>query len=93
VRALGTGIASAINLLDVEAVVLGGGLGVRFGPTKLPDIEREMLRHLFVDERPPALHVAELGDLGGAIGAAITIETEGRSSARPSAPRPSAVAH
>jgi len=27
--------------------------------------------HLFVDERPPAVHVAALGDLGGAIGAAL----------------------
>ena len=31
VDALGVGIASAVNLLDVEAVVIGGGLGVRFG--------------------------------------------------------------
>src|SRR5436309_1342920 len=29
VNALGAGIASAVNLLDVEAVVIGGGLGVR----------------------------------------------------------------
>ena len=31
IEALGTGIASAVNLLDVEAVIIGGGLGVRFG--------------------------------------------------------------
>ncbi len=31
VRALGAGIASAVNLLDVEAVIIGGGLGVRLG--------------------------------------------------------------
>jgi glucokinase len=30
-----------------------------------------MLPHLFVDTQPPAMHVAELGDLGGAIGAAL----------------------
>ena len=30
-EALGTGIASALNLLDIEAVIIGGGLGVRFG--------------------------------------------------------------
>ena len=29
--ALGAGIASAVNLLDVEAVVIGGGLGTRLG--------------------------------------------------------------
>ena len=31
VAALGAGIASAVNLLDVEAVVIGGGLGTRLG--------------------------------------------------------------
>ena len=31
VQALGSGIASAVNLLDVQAVIIGGGLGVRFG--------------------------------------------------------------
>ncbi|HEX2266359.1 MAG TPA: ROK family protein, partial [Solirubrobacterales bacterium] len=31
VEALGTGVASAVNLLDPEAVILGGGLGIRFG--------------------------------------------------------------
>jgi glucokinase len=30
-----------------------------------------MLPHLFDDLHPPAIHVAELGDLGGAIGAAL----------------------
>ena len=32
VEALGVGIGSAVTLLDVEAVVLGGGLGERLGP-------------------------------------------------------------
>src|ERR1700722_3895243 len=31
VKALGAGVASAVNLLDVEAVIIGGGLGVRLG--------------------------------------------------------------
>jgi glucokinase len=31
VAALAAGIASAVNLLDIEAVIIGGGLGVRFG--------------------------------------------------------------
>jgi glucokinase len=30
-----------------------------------------MLPHVFNDERPPPLLVAELGDLGGAIGASL----------------------
>ena len=32
VQALGVGIGSAVSLLDVEAVVIGGGLGERLGP-------------------------------------------------------------
>ena len=31
VRALGAGVASVANVLDVEAIVIGGGLGVRLG--------------------------------------------------------------
>ena len=71
IRYLGTGIASAVNLLDIECVIIGGGLGVRFGERFSEQIEREMGKHLFLDERPPAVHVAELGDLGGAIGASL----------------------
>ena len=71
VAALGAGIASAVNLLDVEAVVLGGGLGVRFGQPMAERISSEMHPHLFNDARPPAVRVAGLGDAGGAIGAAL----------------------
>jgi glucokinase len=71
VEALGAGAASAINLLDVEAVVIGGGLGVRFGQPYADRIAAAMQPHLFNDARPPAVHVAALGDLGGALGAAL----------------------
>jgi glucokinase len=73
VGALGTGIASAVNLLDVEAVVIGGGLGVRFGQPMAERISTEMHPHLFNDSRPPAVRVAGLGDIGGAMGAALLI--------------------
>ncbi len=73
VRYLGTGIASAVNLLDVEAVVIGGGLGARFGDHFMDHLTKEMHKHLFVDDRPPRVHVAELGDLGGAIGASLLV--------------------
>jgi len=73
IEALGTGIASAINLLDVEAVILGGGLGIRFGERLMGPLTEEMGKHLFVDERPPAVRVATLGDLGGAIGASLLV--------------------
>lgn len=71
VEALGTGIASAINLIDLEAVIIGGGLGVRFGAPMVERIAQAMGPHLFNDARPPAVHVAGLGDLGGALGAAL----------------------
>jgi glucokinase len=71
VSALGAGIASAVNLLDVEAVVIGGGLGVRFSQPFAERIATEMHPHLFNDTRPPAVRVAALGDVGGAIGAAL----------------------
>jgi glucokinase len=71
IEALGAGVASAVNLLDVEAVVIGGGLGVRLGEPYARKIANAMQPHLFVDDRPPAIEVAALGDLGGAIGAAL----------------------
>jgi glucokinase len=74
VRALGAGIASAVNLLDVEAVIIGGGLGVRFGEPYRVRIAAAMAPHLFNDGRPPAVHTAALGDLGGALGAALLVD-------------------
>ncbi|HET7177453.1 MAG TPA: ROK family protein [Solirubrobacterales bacterium] len=71
VRYLGTGIASAVNLLDVEAVLLGGGLGSRLGDRYLDDLGKEMRKHLFVPGNPPRLELASLGDLDGAIGASL----------------------
>ncbi len=71
VRALGTTIASACNLLDVEAVVIGGGMGIKVGPAYLEAITEEMHEHLFVIDHPPDMQIAQLGDLGGAIGAAL----------------------
>ena len=73
IEALGTGIASAVNLIDPEAVIIGGGLGIRFGERMMDPLTEEMGKHLFVDERPPAIRVASLGDLGGAIGASLLI--------------------
>ena len=59
-----------MTLLDVEAVVIGGGLGERLGPDWLARIERGRER-AHVLPRAPAYRLAELGDLGGAIGASL----------------------
>jgi glucokinase len=73
VAMLGTGIASAINMLDVGTVIIGGGLGVRLGQPYADQIALAMHPHLFLPERAPEVQVAALGDLGGAIGAALLV--------------------
>ena len=70
VQALGVGLGSAVTLLDVEAVVIGGGLGERIGSDWLARIEAAANEHTFFRE-PPVYRLAELGDLGGAIGASL----------------------
>jgi glucokinase len=82
VWALGAGIASAVNLLDVEGVIIGGGLGVRLGHPYAKRIADAMQPHLFIDERPPHVHVAALGDLGGAIGASLLVAASPTGSTR-----------
>ena len=73
IQALGAGIASAQNLLDVEAIVIGGGLGVRLGDPYVRRIRQAMGPHIFNDAHPPDVLVAGLGDLGGALGAALLV--------------------
>ena len=69
VQALGVGIGSAVTLLDVEAVIIGGGLGERLGADWLARIEAAANEHTL--REPPEFRLAELGDLGGAIGASL----------------------
>jgi glucokinase len=80
--ALGAGIGSSVNLLDVEAVVIGGGLGIRFGEPFAQRIADAMQPHLFNDTNPPDVKVAALGDLGGAIGAALLVRPARRTPTR-----------
>jgi glucokinase len=87
IAALGAGIASAVNLLDVQAVIIGGGLGVRFGQPLADRIAEAMQPHLFHDSEPPAVRVAALGDLGGAIGAALLARRRAGSDGTRSRPR------
>jgi len=82
VHALGAGIASVVNVLDVEAVIIGGGLGVRLGDPYARRIAEAMQPHLFADSRPPQVHVVALGDLGGAIGASLLVAAAAPSPSR-----------
>jgi glucokinase len=81
IEALGNGVASAVNLLDPEAVVIGGGLGIRLGEPWVEKLRKAMLPHLFVDFNPPPVMLAELGDLGGAHGGALLAARRARAKA------------
>jgi glucokinase len=78
IAALGAGVASVVNVLDVETVVIGGGLGTRLGEPYVRRIDEAMQPHLFVRERPPKVLPAALGDLGGAIGATLLVPEPAR---------------
>lgn len=71
IAALAAGIASAVNLLDVEAVVVGGGLADKLGDWFHIRLEAAMRPHLFL--QPPEVRMlpATLGDEAGALGAAL----------------------
>lgn len=71
IDALGAGIASAVNLLDVERVVMGGGLADKLGPSFLHRVEAAMRPSLFLIPSRVEVQPAELGDEGGALGAAL----------------------
>ena len=82
VEALGAGVASVVNVLDVETVVIGGGLGSRLGEPYVERI-REAMHAAPVRVRPPAGGApAALGDLGGAIGATLLVKGRARGRAR-----------
>jgi glucokinase len=69
--ALAVALASIQNVLDLEAMVVGGGLGDRLGRPFVDRVAEEMAPRLFRGDEPPALLVSELGDLSGAVGAAV----------------------
>ena len=71
IAALGAGIASAVNLLDVDLVVLGGGLADKLGADFRRRVEAAAMPLLFLQPTRVRLVAAELGDDGGAVGAAL----------------------
>jgi glucokinase len=73
VWALGISLASAQNLLDLEAIIIGGGLGDRLGMPFIERVAEAMRPHLFIDQAPPRMLTTALGDLSGAVGAALLV--------------------
>jgi glucokinase len=86
VWALGISLASIQNVLDVEAIVIGGGLGDRLGQPFINRVAEATLPHLLMDKRPPKMLATELGDLSGAVGAAL-LAADAVGDARPVAGR------
>lgn len=71
IAALGAGIASAVNLLDVHAVVVGGALADHLGASFLRQVDASMRPHLFLQPPRIDLRPARLGEEAGALGAAV----------------------
>ena len=76
VAALGTALASAVTLLDLELVVVGGGLADRLGAAFVGRIEQAARSELFAESSTLRVVPAELGDQGGALGAALLAAEE-----------------
>jgi glucokinase len=72
-RALGTAIGSACNLLDVQGVLLGGGLADALGEPFVRQVERTVTPLLLANEPPVEVRRTALGGLAGAIGAGLLV--------------------
>ena len=72
-KALGAGIASTVNLLDLPAVIVGGGWASGSSASHGAQLGQYMHENLFRAGDPPALLATELGDDGGAVGASLLI--------------------
>jgi len=77
VWAMGAALASAQNMLDVEAIVIGGGLAGKLGPAFVARVTEAIHPQLFVPEHAPQVIASELGDLSGATGALVLAERLG----------------
>ena len=60
-----------VTLLDLPLVVVGGGLADRLGATFVGRIEQSARNRMFTATSPLRVVPAELGDQGGAVGAAL----------------------
>ena len=71
VEALGAALASAVAMVDLDVIVLGGGLAGKLGAEFTARVDDAVRRRLFVPTLQLRVVSAALGDLGGAKGAAL----------------------
>jgi glucokinase len=70
VDAVAIGVASAVNLLDLDRVVLGGGLAEKLGQDLADRVAKVAAPAIIVPSDDLRVVVAELGDDAGVVGAA-----------------------
>jgi glucokinase len=75
-EAMAAALASAIALVDIELIVLGGGMAERLGESFRADLEGRIAARSFAGISAPVRRAA-LGDTGGALGAAFLMEPQG----------------
>lgn len=78
IAALGAALASAQNLLDLKALVLGGGLADKLGAAFVERVEAAMKPHIFAPHHAAPLLPSALGDLSGAVGGAVSARQAAR---------------
>ncbi len=71
--AMAAALASAIALVDIELIVLGGGMAERLGEPFRADLEQRVAARAFAGVAAPVRSVS-LGSTGGALGAALLAE-------------------
>jgi glucokinase len=73
VQALGVALSTAATLIDLQRIVVGGGVAEKLGVPYVARIGEATRRRLLVPETGPEVLPAELGDLAGALGAALLV--------------------
>ncbi|MGI9120509.1 MAG: ROK family protein [Acidimicrobiales bacterium] len=73
VAALGPALASAVALVDLDLIVVGGGLAEKLGLRFVGRIEQAVRSRLFVRTSPLQVVPAALGDFAGALGASLLL--------------------
>jgi len=71
VEALGMALATAVTLLDVPLVVMGGGLADRLGPAFVTRVREATMASMPAGQSEVEVVAGALGDRGGALGAAV----------------------